>query len=113
MKKLIDCLPQTTGQFYSFLTWVKSLRKLCTLDYCLYKIQFGFQNSHLTNNALDSITEEGTKALDNDGFACGVFLDFQKAFDTVNYKKLTAKLNHYGIRAIALDWFKSYLTNRM
>ena len=52
-------------------------------------------------------------ALDSDEFACGVSLDFQKAFDTVNHKKLISKLNHYGIRGIALDWFKSFLTNRM
>ena len=67
----------------------------------------------MTNHALASITEEIRKALDNDEFACGVFLDFQKAFDTVNHEILIAKLNHYGIREIALDWLKSYLTNRM
>ena len=80
---------------------------------CLYKKQFGFRNSHSTNHALASITEDVRKVLDNDEFACGVFLDFQKAFDTVNHEILIAKLNHYGIRGIALDWFKSYLTDRM
>ena len=49
--------------------------------------------------------------LHKDEFACGVFLDFQKAFDTVNHNILIAKLNHYGIRGITLDWFQSYLTN--
>ena len=53
---------------------------------CLYKKQFGFRNAHSTNHALISITEEIRKALDNNKFSCGVFLDFQKAFDTVNYK---------------------------
>ena len=80
---------------------------------CLYKKQFGFRNSHSTNHALASTTEDIRKVLDNDEFACGVFLDFQKAFDTVNHEILIAKLNHYGIRGIALDWFKSYLTDRM
>ena len=50
---------------------------------CLYKKQFGFRNAHSTNHALISITEEIRKALDNNKFSCGVFLDFQKAFDTV------------------------------
>ena len=80
---------------------------------CLYKKQFGFWNSHSTNHALASITEEIRKALDNDEFLCGVFLHFQKAFDTVNHEILIAKLNHYGRREIALDWFKLYLTNRI
>ena len=79
---------------------------------CPCKKQFDFRNSHLTNHALAGITKEIRKALDNDEFACGVFLDFQKAFDTVNHERLIAKLNHYRIRGIALDWFKSYLKNR-
>ena len=79
---------------------------------CLYKKQFGFQNSHSTNYAVAGITEEIRKVLDNDEFACGVFLDFEKVFDAVNHEILIAKRNHYEIRRIALHWFKSYLTNR-
>ena len=80
---------------------------------CLYKTQFSFQNSDLTNHALANITEELRKALDNDEVACGVFLDFQKVFDTVYHETLIAKLNHYKIRGTTLNWFESYLTNRM
>ena len=77
----------------------------------LYEKQFGFINFHLTNHVLVSITEEIKQALDKDEFACGVFLDFQKAFDTVSHNILIAKRTHYGIRWITLDWFRSYLTN--
>ena len=80
---------------------------------CLYKQQFGFRNSHLINHALASIIGEIRKVLDNDEFTCGVFLDFKKTFDTVNHETLIAKLNYYRISEIVLDWFKSYLTNRM
>ena len=45
-------------------------------------------------------------------FACGVCLDFKKAFDTVNHNILLSKLHHYGIRGKANDWFKSFLVNR-
>ena len=42
-------------------------------------------------------------ALDNGNFACGVFIDLQKAFDTVNHNILLSKLNHYDIRGVAFD----------
>ena len=54
--------------------------------------QFGFRNLHSINHALVSITEEIKQALDRDEFACGVFLEFQKAFDTVNHKHINSKI---------------------
>ena len=36
----------------------------------------------------------------------------QEAFDTSDHQMLIAKLNHYGIRVVSNDWFKSYLSNR-
>ena len=45
-------------------------------------------------------------------FACGVFIDLQKAFDTVSHDILLSKLNHYSIRGVPFDWFKSYISDR-
>ena len=39
-------------------------------------------------------------------------MDLSRAFDTVNHPIIITKLRHYGIRGIALEWFKNYLTNR-
>jgi retron-type reverse transcriptase len=79
----------------------------------IYDNQFGFRPKHSTNHALISITEQIKENLDKDNYACGVFVDFQKAFDTVNHNILLKKLDRYGIRGPALNWFRSYLTNRL
>ena len=78
----------------------------------IYPLQFGFRKHHSTNDALLNITENIRSSLDKGQFACGIFVDLQKAFDTVDHAILLKKLEHYGIRGIGNSWFKSYLTNR-
>ena len=78
----------------------------------LYTLQFGFRASHSINHALVSLAEAIKNSLDNRKFGCGIFIDLQKAFDTVNHNILLMKLEHYGIRGAAQKWFKSYLSDR-
>ena len=79
---------------------------------CIYELQCGFRQKHNTNHTLINITETIRSALDNKKTVCGIFVDLQKAFDTVNHEILIEKLQYYGIRGITNDWFRSYLTNR-
>lgn len=79
---------------------------------CIYDLQFGFRKKYSINHALVKITECIRLALDNKKVACGIFIDLQKAFDTVNHTILIDKLCHYGIRGTANNWFRSYLSNR-
>ena len=76
------------------------------------KLQFGFSNNHSTFMALVILVENLVNALDNGKCAVGIFLDFQKAFDTVDHGILLDKLYCYGIRDIAHEWFTSYLSSR-
>ena len=59
-----------------------------------------------------TITEKIRKAIDNGEITCGVFLDLQKAFDTVDHETLLSKLEHYGMRGVPLKWFKTFLTQQ-
>ena len=78
----------------------------------LFQFQFGFRKGHSTAEAITDITNTLRKAIDNNLYTCGVFLDFSKAFDTVNHMILLSKLDAYGIRGIPLKWFQSYLSDR-
>ncbi len=77
-----------------------------------YSLQFGFQENRSIDHALISLTESIRNTLDCKKFGCGIFIDLQNAFDTVNHQILLSKLNHYGIRRCNLDWFRSYLLQR-
>ena len=78
----------------------------------IYNMQFGFRKGHSTSIALMLLTDRISKALYNGEYVLGVFLDFSKAFDTVNHEILLRKLYCYGIRGIAHDWLNSYLSCR-
>lgn len=77
-----------------------------------FKGQFGFRANHSTDHALHLITDKIQNAIENKLFACGIFLDLTKAFDTVDHSILIKKLEYYGIRGIVSDWFQSYLSKR-
>ena len=88
------------------------LYKFLTEHDIFYELQFGFRAKHSTNHALIDIIEKIRQALDSKNYVCGIFVDLQKAFDTVNHSILLRKLSTYGIRGLAYDWINSYLSNR-
>ena len=83
----------------------KRLMNFIETQNILYSKQFGFRQKYSTTQALLSITNKIQKAVDEGTYSCGIFLDFSKAFDTVNRNILIMKLDHYGFRGIIKKWF--------
>ena len=82
------------------------------LNDLIFKRQFGFRANHSTNHALISMTEDIKSHLDSNKFVSGIFIDLEKAFDTVNHEILCNKLSYYGFRGKVNDLIKSFLMNR-
>jgi len=74
--------------------------------------QFGFRKESNIEKAVFSLTDSVLSSLNLRQQIGGIFCDLSKAFDCVNHKILLAKLCHYGIRGVSLNWFKTYITNR-
>ena len=83
-----------------------------TKNEILMQNQFGFQKNKSTEMAVNAITNQIINSFENKETSYCIFLDFAKAFDTVQHDILINKLEYYGIRGLPLKWFKSYLDNR-
>jgi hypothetical protein len=74
--------------------------------------QFGFRSKLGTEDALMHYLQNVYNALNNNKRTATLFIDIQKAFDTLDHDILLKKLYHAGIRGNVLQWFNSYLSNR-
>ena len=97
------------------------LKNLCIRDCILslitknviYGLQLGFRQQYSTSHVLIYITENIRKALDDGNIGCGIFVDLQKAFDTVDHQ-ITMKLLEFqviGLSRIYLIAISTYLKN--
>ena len=78
----------------------------------LYPKQYGFLRGRSTEHATIDVILKIIEAIEHKTYPLAVFLDLSKAFDSISHSILIRKPNRYGVRGIALEWFKSYLTNR-
>ena len=79
----------------------------------LFVGQYGFRKRHSTEYAALELVDRISNGLDNRKLPISIFLDFSNAFDTLDHQILLHKLYQNGIRNYALNWFSSYLTNRL
>ncbi len=82
------------------------------LNNLLYDHQYGFQKNKSTEHNLLHAINFIHGALNRGEYAIGIFLDLKKAFDVVSHEILLKKLKFLGVGGTALQWFKSYLSNR-
>ena len=76
----------------------KRLSNFLDINNLIYSLQFGFQQKYSTTHVLINLTESIRQTLDEGSFGCGIFVDLQKAFDTVDHKILLHILEFSGIR---------------
>ena len=103
--------------FYMFNKLLEKLMYKRIVDFLdkrqlIYSKQFGFRSHYSTEHAVLSIIDQVQLAIEDHDYSCGIFLDFSKAFDTVNLQILLTKRDYFGIRGVVKDWFTSYLRKR-
>ena len=85
----------------------------CIRQCCgVHKNGFGFRKYYSTIFGLIDVADNIYDHLDEGNSIIGIYLDLQKAFDTINHQILLHKLTYYGVRGTVLEWFKSYLNYR-
>ena len=85
------------------------LIQLLEANDALYSHQYGFRKKYSTKLSLINLTNATLKSIDEGKVTLGIFIDFKKAFDTINHDVLLGKLSNYGIRGLPLQWFQNYL----
>lgn len=74
--------------------------------------QYGFRQQRSTEDAIKHINELISNSLHKGNYIKAVLIDLQKAFDTIDHKKLLKKCHDYGLRGKCHNILKSYLENR-
>lgn len=90
----------------------KQLSEFINNNNILIETQSGFRQGHSCESALQLTLSTWKQAVDKNQYTVAVFLDFQRAFETINRSILIKKLKGYGIAGIVLKWFSNYLDGR-
>jgi len=78
----------------------------------LSSAQHGFLPGKSTTSQLLETLNDWSMSLDDGNNIDCVYLDFSKAFDSINHSKLIAKATAYGIDDLTVAWIKDFLCDR-
>lgn len=90
----------------------EQIQKHITENEIIIDDQYGFREGYDCESALDFTIMQWKLNVDQGKIVIAVFLDLKRAFETVDRDRLIKKLEKYGIKGMANQWFKSYLSNR-
>ena len=90
----------------------KQFRNYLENNSLIMEQQSGFRKGYSCETALNFVIESWKNEMDSKNFVIAVFLDFKRAFETVDRGILLKKLSKYGIKNNELKWFESYLNAR-
>ena len=106
----ISTLPYLSKVFEKLLN--SRLKAFVCRHNLLSQAQHGFQQGQSTQSALLDLMDHLYNAVESRNYSMAIFLDYQKAFDSIDQTILLRKLDRYGIRGIPLNLISSYLCNR-
>ena len=115
---MINITSVTTGrcQYYhsSLKFWnfffEKRIRLFVDKNNVLFDGQYGFRTNRSTGFALNVMVDTIVKAIDNNKFCIGVFIDQNKVFDTVDHSLLIKKFKYYDVKGTSSKFLESYLS---
>ena len=98
----------------------KLLEKICTKlllselgeNEILSKFQFGFRKGMSTSHAIFHYVKHIIDGINKNDITAAIYLDFARAFDSVNYRILDLKLSDMGLSQSLRRWIRGYLSDR-
>lgn len=78
----------------------------------LYSGQSGFRHKHSCETSIQLVCSKWRRDIDQGNIVLSVFVDLQRAFETVDRKALIKKCAMYGVKNKVLAWLENYLTDR-
>ena len=74
--------------------------------------QHGFRRNHSTSTAIFELVQYIYEKLDTRNYVGCIYVDYSKAFDTLDHKILCKKLECFGLDKTVVNWCRDYLHNR-